>query len=58
MQHVTYKELVKRYGEQMAFGLLIAIERSAKIPDNVVYIDEEQRLQHAFDILNKEGMAA
>jgi hypothetical protein len=57
-QNITYADLVKRYGESRAFDLLLTVERLAKIKGNIVHLDEEARLQKAFEALNQTDCAA
>lgn len=55
---MTYQDLVKRYGQNMAFDLLLTIEKMAKIRDHVSIVDEETRLKRALDVLDQAEMAA
>ncbi|MEJ0061880.1 MAG: hypothetical protein WDO70_01400 [Alphaproteobacteria bacterium] len=57
MAVMTYKNLVDRYGQDMAFDLLITIEKMAKIRDSIT-LDEEERLQRALAVLDKAELAA
>ncbi len=50
---LTYKDLVTRYGETMAFDLLVIIEKMANVRDGLIEIDEESRLEKALVKLDK-----
>jgi hypothetical protein len=56
---MTYHDLVARYGKDMAFDLLVTIEKMAKIEHDIAAAsDEETRLQHALDMLDKMDATA
>jgi hypothetical protein len=52
-EDVTYKELVERYGAEMAYGILLSVEQSARLMTRTdTYIDEETRLRRALQYLD------
>ncbi len=52
MGHVTYTELVARFGHTQAHDLLLTLEKTAKIQSHTDYQDEQTRLQRAMAALN------
>ena len=57
-QPLTYRDLVVRYGEDMAYSLLLTIEKLAKIKADIIGMDEEERLMRALEVLDKNSAAA
>lgn len=55
MPRLTYQDLTNRYGTDMAFDLLLIIEKMAKIKASMDDADEEARLFRALHALDKEA---
>jgi hypothetical protein len=59
MQHITYNDLVARYGKAMAYVALVIIENSAKVArKQVVSFDCEKRLCEAFAQMRETACVA
>lgn len=58
MDHITYHDLVERYGATMAYDLLLTFEKLAKIKSEIINMEEEARFQKALDALNAIDFAA
>jgi len=57
MDRITYKDLVARYGTTPAYDVLLTLERLTQIKNEILYLDENVRLQKALDALNKVNFA-
>ena len=57
MDRVTYQDLVVRYGNPLAFDLLLTIEKLAKVKNEAQVFDENDRLQRALNALNEVNFA-
>ncbi len=49
---ITYQELVDRWGRELAFDILLTVEKSAKTRSDVIYLDEEKRFARALQALS------
>jgi hypothetical protein len=58
MQNLTYKDLVARYGNAQAYGLLLTFEKLAKIKHDIMHSDEDIRFQKALEELSKDECVA
>ncbi|MDX2027202.1 MAG: hypothetical protein SFW62_01050 [Alphaproteobacteria bacterium] len=54
---MTYQDLVARYGNSLAFDLLLTIEKLARVKLDIHQHDEDVRLQKALDALNRINFA-
>ncbi len=57
MDRVTYQDLVVRYGDTLAFDLLLTIEKLARIKDSLHLSDENTRLQKSLEALENINFA-
>lgn len=53
MDSLTYNDLVNRYGKDLAFDLLLSIEKVAKTRDDTASLSEDARLQKALAALDE-----
>ena len=58
MDHITYQELVDRYGKKQADIYLYAFEHMARINKEIISIEKEDRFQKALEALNEINFAA
>ncbi|MEJ0063309.1 MAG: hypothetical protein WDO70_08940 [Alphaproteobacteria bacterium] len=54
---LTYNDLVARYGKDMAYGLLLTIEKMSKIKNDIATLDEDARLEQALHALNDTNIS-
>lgn len=55
---LTYQDLVTRYGTTAAYGILLTVEKVARIKNSIADIDEESRLQKALTAINSNSEPA
>jgi hypothetical protein len=55
---LTYGDLVKRYGADMAFDILLAAEKLTTIKADICCADEDARWQHALAALDETPKVA
>lgn len=55
--HITYADLVDRFGNHSARGLLRAVENLAQVKNDIVLFDHNARFQSALEALNNINFA-
>ena len=58
MSYITYQDMLDRYGNELAYDLLISIEKAARIYAYDIAADNETRLERALIKLNQESDVA
>ncbi len=53
---ITYTELVEKFGKDSAVGLLLCVERIARIKNDIIQFDRNARWSAALETLNEIDM--